>query len=84
MERKTCPHPTCGYEWTPRKANPVKCPQCTNPLWRSPNPKKKRVKTEVSPESIEAPAPPGVEFPRVGDGLIAAKNKVEELFRRLQ
>jgi hypothetical protein len=42
MEPKTCPHPTCGHEWTPRKANPKKCPQCQNPLWRSPRPKKQR------------------------------------------
>ena len=39
MEPKTCPH--CGYIWTPRKENPKKCPQCANPLWQSPRPKKK-------------------------------------------
>lgn len=37
---KTCHH--CGYEWTPRKAEPRKCPQCQNSLWRSPRPKKNR------------------------------------------
>lgn len=39
MEPRTCPHPTCGHAWTPRKAEPKKCPQCQNPLWRSSRPK---------------------------------------------
>lgn len=40
MEPRTCPHPTCGHIWTPRKAEPKKCPQCQNPMWRSTRPKK--------------------------------------------
>lgn len=40
MEPKTCPHARCGYTWTPRKAEPVKCPRCQNPLWQSSKPKK--------------------------------------------
>lgn len=39
---KTCPHPTCGHTWTPRKAEPKKCPQCQNPLWQSPKPKRRK------------------------------------------
>jgi predicted Zn-ribbon and HTH transcriptional regulator len=29
-EKITCKH--CGYEWTPRKANPIRCPMCQNLL----------------------------------------------------
>lgn len=43
MEPRTCPHLTCGHTWTPRKANPKKCPQCQNPLWRSSRPKMPKV-----------------------------------------
>ena len=38
-----CPHSTCGYEWTPRKENPRKCPQCQNPLWQSARPKRSKL-----------------------------------------
>ena len=51
MEPITCPHATCGRTWTPRKANPVKCPTCQNPLWRSPLPKRKTISQRV--ESIK-------------------------------
>jgi hypothetical protein len=47
MEPKTCPHATCGYTWTPRKADPKKCPQCQNSLWRSPRPKKAKPHDEI-------------------------------------
>lgn len=90
MEPITCPHPTCGYQWTPRKENPRKCPQCMNPLWKSPRPKKVgRTITTVSltelanfpeePECVQAPEEPT----KVKDSLSAAKAKAEELMRRL-
>ncbi len=47
MDPITCPHPNCRNEWVPRKANPKKCPRCMNPLWSSPNPKRKTIKRQV-------------------------------------
>ena len=49
MEPMTCPHATCGRTWTPRKANPVKCPTCQNPLWQSPRPKRSTISRRVDP-----------------------------------
>ena len=49
MEPKTCHH--CGNEWTPRKANPKKCPQCQNSLWRSSRPKGIPKPLRQSPEA---------------------------------
>lgn len=92
MEPKTCPHKTCGHTWTPRKAEPKKCPQCQNPLWTSPRPKKARPTVEVVhvpreewpdsvvemlDEAMESAAPP----PK--DSLSEAKARAEELIRQL-
>lgn len=30
-----CPRDVCGYEWTPRVANPVECPLCKQYLARN-------------------------------------------------
>ena len=64
MDPKTCPH--CGYIWTPRKENPKKCPQCANPLWQSPRPKKKKpvdaVKHFEDGEAVFI-LPKGIRFP---------------------
>lgn len=49
MEPMTCPHVTCKYEWTPRKENPKKCPQCQNSLWQSPRPKRSTISRRVEP-----------------------------------
>ena len=53
MEPITCPHATCGRTWTPRKANPVKCPTCQNPLWQSPRPKRKTISARVEPIKLK-------------------------------
>ena len=68
MDPKHCHH--CDYEWTPRKENPKKCPQCQNSLWRSAKPKKPRTAAQVfMNEAVEdlnagipfdAPNPPHV------------------------
>ena len=58
MEPKTCHH--CGYQWTPRKENPKKCPQCMNPLWKSPRPKKTGSGTRWSSASPIAAVDDGV------------------------
>jgi hypothetical protein len=33
----------CGYDWTPRKENPKKCPSCQNPGWNTPRTRRRRV-----------------------------------------
>lgn len=92
---KTCHH--CGYEWTPRKAEPRKCPQCQNSLWRSPRPKKfggggsgrhldRRIKNESRDgEKVQVrilPPEPSI-TPIEKDTLSEAKAKAEALLRRL-
>lgn len=85
MDQKTCPH--CEYQWTPRKAEPRKCPRCQNSLWQSPRPKRKRAVeafTEIglasAPEeglnivNLEAPTP---------IDIASARAKAEELFKKL-
>jgi hypothetical protein len=54
MEPRTCPHPTCGHTWTPRKAEPKKCPQCQNPLWTSPRPKRIKLGAAYAQPSARA------------------------------
>jgi predicted RNA-binding Zn-ribbon protein involved in translation (DUF1610 family) len=94
VEPRTCHH--CGNEWTPRKANPKKCPQCANSLWRSPRPKKQKVEIAMSHEPLDLSgigmAQEGDEVaPNINpftngqnDTLSEAKARAEELFRRLQ
>lgn len=65
-EERKCHH--CGHEWEPRVKNPKKCPTCQNPLWRSPNPKKRKVSTApidvvaeptpTAPSEAAVPTPP--------------------------
>jgi DNA-directed RNA polymerase subunit RPC12/RpoP len=35
----------CGNEWTPRKANPKRCPGCQNPNWNRPRTKRRKTVT---------------------------------------
>lgn len=96
MEPKTCPHPNCGYTWTPRKEGVKKCPQCANPLWKSPRPKKKRQVIEQHIDiGVFDPDHPAmadevanvaeyVRAPIEKDSLSDMKAKAEQLMRRLQ
>lgn len=93
MEPITCPHSTCGYTWTPRKANPKKCPQCQNSLWRSPMPKRARsdngstsdLQSEGGgsiPSASTIPEPECVRAPEK-DSLSQRMRRAEELFARI-
>lgn len=98
MEPRTCPHSTCGHTWTPRKADPKKCPQCQNPLWRSPRPKRQKQVVvqeikyslsdlETAPQGEwlvhpEKQGPECVHAPEI-DSLSEAKARAEELLRKL-
>lgn len=95
MEPITCPHSSCGRTWTPRKANPVKCPTCQNPLWRSSRPKKRASvaqlveqvtlnhEVEGSMPSGSTKEPESTNEPVEKDSLSMAKAKAEELMRQL-
>lgn len=97
MEPRTCPHSTCGHTWTPRKAEPKKCPQCQNPLWRSSRPKKQRVEVpQATYGGVAAewsrtceyvadeptPEPECVRAPEP-DPLAAMKNRADSLLAKL-
>ena len=94
MEPKTCHH--CGNEWTPRKANPKKCPQCQNSLWQSPRPKKpgsgarQTHQTAGADQGLPEPSVMQVSNPASpiqvieNDTLSDMKSRAEELFKRLQ
>jgi DNA-directed RNA polymerase subunit RPC12/RpoP len=57
LELMKCHH--CGHEWEPRVKRPKKCPQCQNPLWVSPRPKRKaHAPMPTVPSEAAAPAPP--------------------------
>lgn len=90
MEPKTCHH--CGNEWEPRKANPKKCPQCQNPLWRSSRPKKISLRSPItlrtedatSTESLVPESPTECSHaPGDKDILSQAKARAEALMRQL-
>jgi hypothetical protein len=83
-----CHREQCGYEWTPRKQNPRKCPNCQGPLWRSPNRKKKKT---VVAEEIRQDIQASPEMETVHDALpeeetsilTRKRSQVEELVRML-
>lgn len=95
MEPKTCPHPTCGHIWTSRKANPKKCPQCQNPMWRSSRPKKTGSGARQThqtagadqglpePSVVQVSNPASPTIPIEKDSLSDAKARAEELMRQL-
>ena len=99
MDPITCPHPVCGYTWTPRKANPKKCPQCMNPLWQSPRPKKKvhegsssvveRPSVKIPDEQSDGKTEGGssVQIPAsphsIPIDIATARAKAEELLKKL-
>lgn len=57
LEQQKCHH--CGHEWEPRVKRPKKCPQCQNPLWVSPRPKKRKAApTSIAASEAPAPTPP--------------------------
>jgi hypothetical protein len=83
MDAKNCHH--CGYDWIPRKADPKKCPQCQNSLWKSPRGKRKGVTPVVQVEAqVESPVEvaPEVAKPFTMD-LSVAKARAESLFSQL-
>jgi hypothetical protein len=90
MEPRTCPHKTCGNVWTPRKANPKKCPQCGNSLWQSPRPKTIKmvppsegdVFVNASEYDVMSSSDMN-EDPPVKDTLSEAKARAEALLRQL-
>jgi uncharacterized OB-fold protein len=96
LEVQKCHH--CGHEWEPRVKKPKKCPQCQNPLWKSENPKKPKVKTrpvvEVAPTPIavseEAPPTPPTTDTNTEDiqpavsGVVEPPPEPEPLVSRLQ
>lgn len=84
VEPKHCHH--CGHDWTPRKANPKKCPQCQNSLWKSAKPKRKNMVhlSEVREFSVDEMESLAQTSSPAADFIESARTKAEELLRRLQ
>jgi hypothetical protein len=76
LETQKCHH--CGHEWEPRVKKPKKCPQCQNPLWVSPRPKRQKnvsqtsvkrqdVTTPIAASEEAVPIPPTTDTNGEGD-----------------
>ena len=77
-----CPHANCGYEWTPRKENPKKCPNCQNPLWRSDKPKKMASSSKAEHLAVNETVEGSI--PSLPANFSDARKRAEELLRQLQ
>jgi hypothetical protein len=81
-----CLSPNCGYEWIPRKANPLKCPKCANANWDRPRTGRHKEVEAVVPvlHSNVDLDPDGAMMQTVPDNRIAkAKERAMELLGRI-
>jgi hypothetical protein len=79
----------CGYEWTPRKENPKKCPSCQNPGWNTPRTRRRRVvipRVESRPEVVPVTAEgvrPVPEEAKTGSGEFDRIKRARERAERM-
>jgi hypothetical protein len=70
-----CLSPSCGYEWTPRKGHPKKCPKCQNPHWDKPRTRRRVMESTHAERTVAA-----VENV---DRLKQARERAEKMLERL-